>query len=363
MKKKTIASLIAIVVIAAVMMFSGCVEEKTSISPNQTQPEKTGYIDKITGEKEQPDPHVRFGKLGEGLAKYESGSYKYSTTTGELLGQTVNVVVENRGGPGLVEVLFEVSHEKIGKEVVGKKFVYLEADEKREVSTFVNLKEYSKRIGYSPGETIKINVAALPTRIDVNSLIQDLKREKPEVRKEAAVILGEVKDKKAVDPLIQALKDEDSGVRKSAAEALGKIGDARAVDPLIQALKDESGSVRKSAAEALGKIGDARAVDPLIQALKDESEYVRMVAAKALAMIGEPAVDPLIQALKDESWSVRESAAEALGEIGDARAVDPLIQALKDESGYVRTSATEALGKIGDARAIDSLYLYSYPIS
>ncbi len=51
---------------------------------------------------------------------------------------------------------------------------------------------------------------------------------------------------------------------------LGKLGDKRAVLPLIEALKDEDEDVRKEAAEALGELEDKRAVVPLIEALKDE---------------------------------------------------------------------------------------------
>ena len=57
-----------------------------------------------------------------------------------------------------------------------------------------------------------------------------------------------------VSVLIRALGDEDESVRWKAAEALGQTGDARAVEPLIQALKDESWLVRSAAEKALEKI-------------------------------------------------------------------------------------------------------------
>jgi HEAT repeat protein len=89
----------------------------------------------------------------------------------------------------------------------------------------------------------------------------------------------------AVEFLIERLKDEDSDVRKNVAWALGEIGDARAVGALIEALRDKDSKVRRSVAEALGKIGDARAVDSLIETLKDDNNFVRESARKALVKI------------------------------------------------------------------------------
>jgi len=94
--------------------------------------------------------------------------------------------------------------------------------------------------------------------------------------------IEELKARKDVKGLIRALKNIWWDVRKEAALALGEIGDEKAVEPLIEALKDSSWSVRWSAAFALEKIGDERAVEPLIEALKDNDSLVRLEAACAL---------------------------------------------------------------------------------
>jgi len=62
--------------------------------------------------------------------------------------------------------------------------------------------------------------------------------------------------------LISALKDEDSDVRRHAAIALGEIGDERAVGPLTEALEDENSLVQKAAREALEKIQAAVPTPP-----------------------------------------------------------------------------------------------------
>ena len=178
-------------------------------------------------------------------------------------------------------------------------------------------------------------------------MITALVDENKDVRRYAALALGNIGDKRAVKPLITALVDEDWVVRGGAALALGDIGDKRAVEPLITALVDEDWLVRENAADALGKIGDKRAVEPLITALGDGEASVRWYAAEALGQIcDERAVEPLITALGDERFGVRWRAAKALGKIGDPRAIHALEKATTDSDENVRKHAEKALDKI-----------------
>jgi HEAT repeat protein len=61
-------------------------------------------------------------------------------------------------------------------------------------------------------------------------------------------------NKSLVEPLIAKLKDDNLYVRVAAAIVLGDIKDPRAVEPLIAALEDNDGSVRRRAAIALKKM-------------------------------------------------------------------------------------------------------------
>ena len=56
----------------------------------------------------------------------------------------------------------------------------------------------------------------------------------------------------------------------------------RAVIALVEAMKDNAMEVRRNAAASLGKIGDLRAKEALRAALQDEDEWVREVAADSL---------------------------------------------------------------------------------
>src|SRR5205823_4970106 len=64
-------------------------------------------------------------------------------------------------------------------------------------------------------------------------------------------------DSEAVKALIDALKDQDPEVRKNSALSLGRIGkDAKsAVQALVKTLKDSDVDVRGASAVALGRIG------------------------------------------------------------------------------------------------------------
>jgi HEAT repeat protein len=181
----------------------------------------------------------------------------------------------------------------------------------------------------------------------LESLLQQLGSSDPEMKKQAAEKLGELKDSSAVAPLIEALKDRNCDVQRAAAVALGKIGDVQAVEPLSFALVGDAPSLRISAAEALGQIGGTRSAEMLMVALMDDDKSVQVSALKALKETGYEQV--LIAALRDGDMYVRREAVGVLGKIGDARAVEPLIAALRDGDIYVRRDAVEALTKIGKA--------------
>src|SRR2546427_698347 len=215
--------------------------------------------------------------------------------------------------------------------------------------------------------------------------IAALKDEDWALREEAATLLGEFRDPRAVGPLVEALHDEDRAVREAATTALRKIGPP-AAPALIVALQDPNGNVQEAAVailkdvatpEALGKIGAEEAVVPLCDVmLHDRDMAVRQDAAKALGSIGHPAAfEALEKAVTD--LSVRPYAVDALGKLKDPRAVPILIDVVAgknrpanarrvpvcgDESGAldveemeVQIFAVGGLAEIGDDRAIQPL--------
>lgn len=126
----------------------------------------------------------------------------------------------------------------------------------------------------------------------------------------------EVTDERIFETLAAALNDKHVHNRLFSVLMLGAIKDARAVTPLFIPLKDEQPIIRKAAAEALGGKKDSRAVPPLIETLKDKEMHVRKTTAWALGEIKDSrATKSLIGALEDEDWFVQKEVVQALIEI------------------------------------------------
>lgn len=140
------------------------------------------------------------------------------------------------------------------------------------------------------------------------------------VRGEAAVALGQLGVREAVDQITPLLRDRHSTVRGQAARALGDIGDSSAAATLRASLSDESPSVRIWAARSSAKLDDQRAVEHLIEILSDENPVARAEAAEALAKLGDPSALPAIEeaAGLERRFRFRRRIRKALGSLLNA---------------------------------------------
>jgi len=127
-----------------------------------------------------------------------------------------------------------------------------------------------------------------------------------------------VTDRRLVEPVIRTLKRaKDNGVRADAADLLPQFNDPRALEPLVDALHDPTDLVREYAARALGRIGDRRAVDPLIEVLKPERWQFRwqtQSAIWALDKLGDPRAVPALSKIAqnpNEPHQLRQAAQAA----------------------------------------------------
>lgn len=136
--------------------------------------------------------------------------------------------------------------------------------------------------------------------------------------------------------------------------AIERMGSA-VVEPLLESLGDHEVTVRKLAAMVLGNLRDSRAMEELGMAVYDLHDEVSQTAAEALAKFGAPAVGVLREALRHPEATVREHAVFGLGRIQDARVAPLLIGMLNDPERIVRKQSMQSLGKLNDERAASAL--------
>lgn len=190
------------------------------------------------------------------------------------------------------------------------------------------------------------------TDIPLETLIADLHGPDWAKRCDAARLLGQSGDPRAVDALLPDLNDPDWRVRRNAAQALGVLKSARAVEPLLAALKDRTATVRERAAVALGRIKNPRTIPQLIEAVVEPDGHVNEGAYQAVRKFGRKAGSPLVESLerKPSVYLV-----ELLGESRYQAAAELLLALARNPDPAIRQKALAALEKTKDPRAIDLL--------
>ena len=166
------------------------------------------------------------------------------------------------------------------------------------------------------------------------------------------------------------LEDEDPDVRMDAALILGHLGGDESVEPLVDALKnDPMGDVRIQAVNSLIHIGTDKVTDVLIDCLELSDDYdeglvqedfgddlafnpnweVQGMALKAMVETGgEKVVEPVIKLIENENYEdMYETAFKVLGRTGSDRAREFLLKQLKEGGVYARRRAVKALVGFG----------------
>ena len=122
----------------------------------------------------------------------------------------------------------------------------------------------------------------------IKAILAELRDVSKDKRRTAVMKLGMLGGDDAVRALIRTVDNtqEDLIVRGRAALMLGKLKDLRAVTPLIRALDAPGFQTPINAAQALGKIGDPRAIEPLILFADSSRDKTRDAAVVALKQLG-----------------------------------------------------------------------------
>lgn len=212
-------------------------------------------------------------------------------------------------------------------------------------------------------EAVEVAVRKIRGEDAVRLIIPILRSEDATVRNISMDILREIAEDD-VQSMIDLVYDEDPDIRIFATDILGSIQNASVVQALCEALlHDPEVNVRYQAAISLGEIKDPKSVDVLKQAISDE-EWVQYAAIGALAKIRDThSVDILLQALDTVSPLVVSIIIEALGDIGSVKAVPRLLEYLSKWEGPIRIKALKAVIQILGPNALNLLgaqQLYSF---
>jgi HEAT repeat protein len=143
----------------------------------------------------------------------------------------------------------------------------------------------------------------------------------------SALDLLSISDIDIVEPLMGFLAHEDTNLRIQAALILGQRRDRRAIPALIASLSDGDVNVRFHVIEALGRLRAGEASDALTEIALLRDFFLSFPALQALSTLGNSMVAPrLVPLLADEL--LRAPAIEALGALGDEDVCTPLMELL-----------------------------------
>jgi putative heme-binding domain-containing protein len=155
----------------------------------------------------------------------------------------------------------------------------------------------------------------------------------PEIRAQAAKMLGDLRHAPAADALVGLLKDEAPRARFFAAEALGRIGHKPATPAIVAMLADNDDRdvyLRHAGSLALSRIGDTSAIAALST---HPSRGVRLAAIVALRRLRHADV---ARFLGDADEGIVTEAARAINDDGGIDGALPALARVVGNSGFSR---------------------------
>ena len=181
----------------------------------------------------------------------------------------------------------------------------------------------------------------------VNALVRTLREQHDNLSVlSSALDLLAISDIDVVEPLMGFLEDDDVNVRIQAALILGERRDRRAVPALIARLTDADVNVRFHAIEALGRLRAIEACEALAEIAEQRNFFLAFPAIQALSRLENSGIAPrLVPLLQDEM--LRAPVIEALGELGDEDTALPLVHLLNTSEAPTEV-ITDALSGLYD---------------
>ncbi len=194
---------------------------------------------------------------------------------------------------------------------------------------------------------------------DISPFAAMLTSVNPTVRGNAAMLLGLMDDRGAVEmlkelaatPMPRANPVQEAIVRLQVAEAIVKLGDDSALNAIRASVYSQFDEVRVLAVSMLGGLSDRRMEKALAQLLLEPPIELQVAAAGTLTQLGRPEGLPVIlQACGSPVPTVRAQAGITLGYFRSRSAAQALLALLEDPHQAVRLSAAAGILRATDQR-------------
>lgn len=175
------------------------------------------------------------------------------------------------------------------------------------------LKVTDEDSGEWPGAAAAI-LLSLGRRVPANLAAAIAPERRPELRRLAAAVIGELRLAQHSELLLEALDCEDDELVARAARGLGSIGEVEAVEPLLRLLDrpERPWFVHLAAVGALGRIGDPSVAAALEYELYSDNWYLGAKAASSLQALGAAGQAALDRALGSHDLEARGHAVVAM---------------------------------------------------
>jgi len=188
----------------------------------------------------------------------------------------------------------------------------------------------------------------------IDHLLESLQGEDTEIKKNAVIALGWLKEKRAVKHLVELLTDYD--LEEYVVGSLVYIGE-EALPALITALPNQDPKLQASLIRCIDWIGHIDGIKACMPFLESKSNEVRYQAVMAMAgaLHLEQVEDAMLSLLKDPDPEIRGLLVEIMGKSRSQRLVNKLICELKSEWQLERVLSIQVLGRIKNPAAYEPL--------
>jgi hypothetical protein len=253
----------------------------------------------------------------------------------------------------LVAYLFAAASEQKIRDILGKILAFMGDRIGRRLMEMLADERMSGKRKVLGNILVRSGATALPI------VYEYLADERWYVVRNAAAILGDIRNQEALSHLTPLLQHDEIRVRRETIRALTKISGQRAINILLQVAVNHDHDTQRQAILSLGAVRATIAVPTLLTLLKKPDWSQRAIdlkkdAIRALGEIRDPAATAeLVRIVGKKRWlrrklndELRIAAAGALGDMGEQSTLKVLEKVTHDRTAAVARAAAQAIKQL-----------------